>query len=264
MRIGTGFPLPRERNLILALLLGLSLASWIVLIRQSADGEGEMMGMTMGMNPPLFIALWVVMMVAVMFPTAAPMILTFARIHESRRRQGHSFVPTWLFITAYLAVWSLAGVVAYGAAYSAEMAGQASPWISGNAGRIGGALLVLAGMYQLTPLKHVCLSRCRSPLTFVMTSWRDGNSGALRMGIEHGIFCMGCCWLLFLILLPLGVMNVGAMAAITLLIFAEKSLPLGHGVSMAAAAALAVLGAAVIWMPELLPTYMSASAAGGM
>jgi predicted metal-binding membrane protein len=256
MKTSSIFPLSRERNLIFALLLVLALASWAILIWQATSGGAGMMDMTMGMDAPLFLALWVVMMVAVMFPTAAPMILTFATVHESRRQSGQSFVPTWLFVGAYLLVWSLTGLAAFVLAAAAQMLGQSVPWLAANASRLGGALLILAGLYQLSPLKNVCLSQCRSPMAFVMGSWRDGYLGSIRMGIEHGLYCLGCCWLLFLVLFPLGVMNVSAMAGITLLIFAEKSLPIGRRVAYVAALVLVAYGALVIWMPQLLPTYM--------
>lgn len=255
MRTGSA-SLERERNLILALLICLAVVSWAVLIWQSAFGGMAMMDMTMGMNAPLFLALWVVMMVAIMFPTAAPMILTFATVHTSRQQGGQPFVPTWLFVAAYLVVWSLSGVVAFALAAWAQMLGQNVPWLAENGARVGGGLLLLAGLYQLSPLKNVCLSTCRSPLSFLLTSWRDGYLGAIRMGIEHGVFCLGCCWLLFLILFPLGVMNVGVMAAITALIFAEKSLPVGPRVAQVAAGVLVVYGLLVILMPQLLPTYL--------
>jgi predicted metal-binding membrane protein len=96
-----------------------------------------------------------------------------------------------------------------------------------TAARIGGAVLVAAGLYQLSPLKDLCLSQCRTPVGFIMTSWRDGILGALRMGLRHGAYCLGCCWLLFAILFPLGMMNIAAMAAVTALVFAEKTLPWG-------------------------------------
>ena len=249
-------PLSRERNLILALLIGLALVSWVILIWQSAYTGMGTMDMTMGMNAPLFLAIWVVMMVAVMFPTAAPMILTFATVHASRRAAGQTFVPTWLFVGAYMLVWSLTGVVAFALAAWAQIIGQSVPLLAANGARIGGGLLIVAGLYQLSPLKSICLSTCRSPLAFLMTSWRDGYLGSMRMGIEHGTYCLGCCWMLFLILFPLGVMNVAAMAVITALIFAEKSLPTGQRVAHVAAALLIVYGALVIWMPQLLPTYI--------
>jgi predicted metal-binding membrane protein len=125
-----------------------------------------------------------------------------------------------------------------------------------HAARIGGGILFLAGLYQLSPLKQLCLGRCRTPLQFVLGSWRDGAQGAVRMGMEHGLFCLGCCWLLFAILFPLGVMNIAIMAAITLLIFAEKSLPIGELVGRIAAAALIGYGVLVMLAPHLLPTMM--------
>lgn len=256
MKTGLAFPLSRERNLILALLLALAAASWGILIWQSVAGGDGMMDMTTGMNAPFFLALWVVMMVAMMFPTAAPMILTFAMIHESRRQRGQSFVPTWLFVGAYLLVWSLAGGAAFAIAAWSQLLGQSVPWLAENGARIGGGLLVLAGLYQLSPLKNVCLTTCRSPLAFLMSSWREGYLRAIGMGIKHGAYCLGCCWLLFLILLPLGMMNVAAMAVIALLIFAEKSLPMGKRAACVGAVALVAYGALVLWMPQLLPTYM--------
>jgi predicted metal-binding membrane protein len=122
-----------------------------------------------------------------------------------------------------------------------------------NAGRIGGVLLLLAGVYQLTPLKNVCLAKCRTPTQFLLTSWRNGNGGALRMGIEHGVYCLGCCWMLFVILFPLGMMNIAALALLTALIFAEKVFPAGYRVSAVAGVALIAYGALVIVAPALLP-----------
>lgn len=208
---------------------------------------------TAGMEAPLFLAMWVAMMVAIMFPTAAPMILTFATVQRGKRERGQAFVPTWVFMGAYLLVWSVFGVVAYAAALGAEALAMNSMWLMENSGRIGGLLLVLAGLYQLSPLKTACLNKCRTPLSFIMTSWRDGKAGAFRMGLEHGWYCMGCCWLLFLILFPLGVMNIAAMVLLTALIFAEKALPVGLRVAQGAAVALVLYGALVMVMPELLP-----------
>ena len=249
-------PLARERNLILFSLLALAAASWTVLLWQSRAMDEEMMGLTMGLTAPLFLALWVVMMVAMMFPTAAPMILTFARVHASKRERGQPYVPTWVFVAAYLTVWVAFGAAAYGVAVGAESLADRSPWLMENAGRIGGAVLVLAGLYQLSPLKHVCLSKCRSPVAFILGSWRDGYWGSFRMGLEHGSYCLGCCWLLFVILFPLGVMNVGVMALITLLIFAEKALPLGRQAGLAAALVLMAYGALAILNPGVLPTMV--------
>ncbi|MHB8376271.1 MAG: DUF2182 domain-containing protein [Dehalococcoidia bacterium] len=250
------YPLPRERNLILAALLALSAAAWATLVWQWSMSGGDAMGLTMGMAAPLFLAIWVVMMVAMMFPTAAPMILMFARVQAGKRARGQQFVPVWVFVAAYLVVWTAFGALAYPTALGAQALAERSMWLMDNGPRIGGAVLVLAGVYQLTPLKRACLSKCRTPMTFVMTSWRDGAAGAFRMGLEHGAYCLGCCWLLFAILFPLGVMNVAAMALITLLIFAEKSLPVGRQAATLAAAALVAYGAVAIVAPAALPTML--------
>jgi predicted metal-binding membrane protein len=213
------------------------------------------MGPTMGMSVLVFMAIWVVMMAAMMFPTAAPMIVTFTRVHAARRARGQSYVPTWVFVGAYFAVWTSFGGLAYALAVAGQSLAELSPWLMMEAARIGGIALVLAGLYQLSPLKQMCLAKCRTPLAFILGAWREGYGGALRMGLEHGIYCLGCCWLLFVILFPLGMMNVAAMALITLLIFAEKSLPDGARVGKLAAVALIGYGIVVIAVPGTLPTF---------
>lgn len=260
MQTGNAYPLPRERNLIVGILLILSAVAWAIVIWQATVMRDTTMmhagTLTMGMAAPLFLAIWLAMMVAMMFPTATPMILAFAAVQRGKQQRGQPLVPIWLFVGAYLVVWSFAGVLAYTLALGAEhLAGQ-SPWLIDHAARIGGGLLVVAGLYQLSPLKHACLTRCRTPLQFVLGSWHDGRRGAVRMGLTHGIVCLGCCWLLFAILFPLGMMNIAIMVVITLLIFAEKSLAIGVWVGRIAAAALIVYGGLVIALPHLLPTMM--------
>jgi len=250
-------PLPVQRNIILGLLLALAAAAWAVLVRQSADADMDMTmaSSTMGLRAPLFLTIWVVMMVAMMFPTAAPMILTFHKVQAGKRQRGDAFVSTWVFVAAYILVWTLAGIAAYAGALAGEAIAARAALSPATAARIGGAVLLAAGIYQLTPLKDLCLSKCRTPITFIMTSWRDGAAGALRMGLLHGAYCLGCCWLLFVILFPLGIMNIAAMVIITLVIFAEKTLPWGRLAPYAAAVALVLYGALVIATPELLPTF---------
>lgn len=216
---------------------------------------------TMGMGAALFLAMWVIMMVAMMFPTAAPMILTFHKVQSTRRRRGEAFVATWVFVAAYMVVWSMSGVVAYAGALGAEAVAGQFGLSAATAARIGGVMLVSAGIFQLTPLKETCLSKCRTPVAFIMTSWHEGMAGAMRMGLEHGIYCLGCCWLLFLILFPLGIMNIGAMAVITLVVFAEKTLPWARPIARATAAALVVYGLSVLVEPRILPTFVGG---GGM
>jgi len=251
-------PFPRERKLILSLLLVLAAASWVLLIWQSVAMNSQAMGMglTMGMSAGLFMAIWVVMMIAMMFPTAAPMILMFTTVYAGRRQKSQAFVPTWVFVCAYLLIWTLFGVVAYPLALFAESLAGQSMWLMMNAPRIGGALLVVAGLYQLSPFKHLCLAKCRTPLQFILSSWRDGYGGAFRMGFVHGAYCLGCCWFLFVLLFPLGIMNIAVMALLTALIFAEKSVPLGRQISQIAGVALISYGVLVVLVPALLPMGM--------
>jgi predicted metal-binding membrane protein len=259
-----------QRRVILGLLLALAAAAWALLAWQGAGARMDMAtaSLTMGLRAPLFLAIWVVMMVAMMFPTAAPMILAFHKVQVSKRQRGEAFVATWVFVAAYLLVWTLSGVAAYAGALAAEAIAARAALSPATAARIGGAVLVAAGLYQITPFKDLCLSKCRTPISFIMTSWRDGAAGALRMGVLHGAYCLGCCWLLFVILFPLGVMNVAAMAVITLVIFAEKTLPWGRPVARVTAAALVAYGAVVLAVPGVLPTFMAsggtAATAGDM
>lgn len=259
MSTGNFSPFIRERNLILGLLLALAAAAWALLAWQAVTmgKQGAMgMGLTMGMGAALFIMLWTVMMVAMMFPSAAPMILMFSSVYAGKRQRQGAFVPTWVFVAAYLLIWTGFGVLAYPLAMEAEhLAGQSS-WLMGNAARIGGAVLVLAGLYQLSPLKRICLVKCRTPLQFILTSWHDGYAGAFRMGLVHGTYCLGCCWLLFVLLFPLGIMNIGVMALLTLLIYAEKAFPIGQQMSLFAGVALIIYGVLILFVPAALPVAM--------
>lgn len=249
-----------QRNVLLGVLLLLAAASWAWLVAMQ-DGAGmDMAAMTrptMGLGWALFLAVWVAMMVAMMFPAAAPMILIFHQVQAGRRQRGEAFVATWIFVAGYLVVWSGAGVVAYAAALAGEAFAAAAGLSAATAARIGGAMLALAGIYQVTPLKDLCLSKCRSPVGFIMTSWREGAAGAFRMGLAHGLWCLGCCWMLFAILFPLGMMNVAAMAGLTALVYAEKSLPWGQALARVAAVGLLGYGLFVIAVPSALPTYRS-------
>jgi predicted metal-binding membrane protein len=250
-----------QRNVILALLLAIAAAAWAVLVWERMSMGIVMNTPTMGMRAPLFLAVWIVMMVAMMFPAAAPMILTFHRVQAGKRAHGETFVATWIFVAAYLSVWSLSGVIAYAGALAAEAVAAHAGMSGATAARIGGVLLMAAGVYQLSPLKNVCLAKCRTPLTFILTSWRDGRTGAIRMGLDHGLFCLGCCWLLFLVLFPLGIMNVAAMALVTLLVFAEKTLPAGDRMAKWIGITLMLFGMTVLLFPQALPTF---AADGGM
>ena len=248
-----------QRNIILALLIAMAAAAWTLLIWQQtgmdADMRMEMYSLTMGMKAPMFLAVWMIMMIAMMFPTAAPMILTFHQVQAGKQGRGETFVSSWVFVAGYMLVWGVMGVVAVVGAAGAEMLAGHVGLSMATAARIGGALLMIGGAYQLSPLKDLCLAKCRTPIGFILTSWRDGYWGAVRMGLEHGFFCLGCCWLLFLALFPLGIMNVAAMAVVTLLIFAEKTLPSGEGIAKVSGVALLLYGVAVLVFPQALPTF---------
>jgi predicted metal-binding membrane protein len=246
---------------ILAILLVVAAICWAALAWDyPASAMNMALPYSMGLSLIPFLAIWVVMMAAMMFPTAAPMILTFHGI-QSRRTARGAFFATWAFVAGYLLLWALTGIAAYALACGAEAAAAYFALSARSFARFGGALLVLAGLYQFTPTKDFCLSKCRTPIAFIMTAWQGGTAGALRMGWLHGLHCFGCCWLLFAILFPLGMMNVTAMAAITLLVLAEKMFPWGRLIARAAAAVLIAYGAAVIATPRLLPTF---SAHAGM
>lgn len=243
-----------QRNAILAVLLLSTVGAWIYSRWQVSAMGMEMAGPTMGMDAAVFLSVWIVMMIAMMFPAAAPMIVTFHRVQQARLSFGRSLVGTFVFVAGYLLVWSLSGAIAYtGAVAFAALAARATLPAS-TISRAGGVIFLAAGLYQLSPLKNFCLARCRTPAGFIVMSWRDGIGGALRMGLVHGAFCLGCCWLLFLILFPLGIMNLAAMAAVTALIFAEKTFPFGERIALATGLLLALYGLFVlIAAPAPLP-----------
>jgi predicted metal-binding membrane protein len=248
--------LQRERTFILAMLVILAAASWAVLIWQSSMMNSMGMSLTVGMGAALFLAIWVVMMIAMMFPATAPMSLAFARVQRDRLSFRRPFVSFWIFVGAYLLVWTFFGLLAYLGALAASSLAQQLPWITMNAAWIGGGALVLAGLYQLTPLKRVCLAKCCTPLDFILGGWRDRYTGALRMGLEHGIYCLGSNWLLFVLLFPLGIMNIAAMTGLTVVIFAEKSFPRGERIARGVGLALILAGILVIVVPTLFSRHL--------
>jgi predicted metal-binding membrane protein len=213
---------------------------------------GQMRGMDNGPWSGLgtfgwFISVWVVMMAAMMFPSVAPTVALYSRMSRTSR-----LVPV-VFATGYLLTWAGAGVVAFLVGMAAHRAvGGDLSW--GQAGRpLAGATLVLAAGYELTPLKNVCLGKCRSPLGLLLGSWRDGWDGALRMGARNGAWCVGCCWALMASLFALGVMSVIWMAVVAGLIAAEKILPWGRAATYGTATVLLGLGVLLIAAPDALP-----------
>jgi predicted metal-binding membrane protein len=193
-------------------------------------------------------------MAAMMLPSVAPMVLAFARVTKERaRRQQAIYVPTWIFLLGYLAAWTAYGLVAYGVFRVIDaVAGGALAWDRAGPYVAGGAILA-AGLYQLTPIKDVCLRHCRTPLHFVLHGWRGGRVGALRMGAEHGLYCVGCCWGLMIVLFSLGVMSLVWMVVIAGVIFAEKVLPWGLRLTRPLAVVFVALGLWIALSPGSVP-----------
>jgi predicted metal-binding membrane protein len=189
--------------------------------------------------------MWAIMMVGMMLPSVTPAVLLYAALSGVRRAQAQPKVATWIFVSGYLAAWTLFSVLATFAQWLLHAATLMSPLMVTTSPDLGAAMLIAAGIYQWTPLKHACLTRCRSPLAFLLTAWRDGARGALAMGFRHGLFCIGCCWLLMAILLVVGTMNVLWVALLAVFVLTEKILPHGDWFGRAAGLALIAWGA---WM----------------
>jgi predicted metal-binding membrane protein len=244
--LGPAFAAVRVRLGLVAALFALAVASWWWTARQMRgmdDGPWTALG-TLGW----FLGVWVVMMAAMMFPSVAPTVALYSRM--TRRR---SPVSPLLFVTGYLVTWAAAGLVAYGLLTVLDrLAGDVLAW--DRAGRwVAGGTLVVAAVYELTPLKDVCLGRCRSPLGFLLGSWRDGPSGAVRMGAKHGAWCVGCCWALMASLFALGVMSLAWMAFVAGLIAVEKTVPWRRVATYGTAALLLTLGVLLLAAPGAVP-----------
>lgn len=218
-----------DRTALLSALGALVALSWLYLFHESrAIRQMDMADMAMpassvwGASELLSVfVMWVVMMVAMMLPTVTPMVLLFATVNRKYREQKKPFVRTSVFVAGYLSAWVVFSVTATLAQWGMQVAALASPMMVVMP-TIGGALLIAAGIYQWTPLKHACLAQCRSPLEFVMTRWRKGPWGAFRMGVDHGLFCLGCCWLLMTLLFVVGVMNLIWIAVLSIFMLLEK------------------------------------------
>jgi len=172
--------------------------------------------------------MWSVMMVAMMLPSAMPMILLFVKINQNRELQGRARERVALFIGGYLLVWIGFSVFATLLNWGLHLGGNLTSMMGRATPVVAGVTLLAAGVFQWSPLKHACLDHCRSPIGFLMSYWREGWAGTVRMGIHHGLYCLGCCWLLMALLFVMGVMNLLWIAALTLFVLAEKVVPAGQ------------------------------------
>lgn len=228
--------LPRRDFLaIIFSLSGVTLLCWFYLILMVREmSTSEYLSMTtlqiqqwsVGYFWMMFI-MWGIMMVGMMLPSVAPMILLYAAVARKSKKQGMPIAPTGAFTIGYLAVWILFSLLATIAQYGLDRAAMLSPMMVSNSPFLGAGLLVAAGIYQWLPFKQSCLKHCRSPFHFISSHWQPGAYGAFKMGLHHGAFCLGCCWVLMLLLFVGGVMNLVWIAAITLFVLLEKILPIG-------------------------------------
>jgi predicted metal-binding membrane protein len=237
----------RARRAILAGTLGAAALAWLAIVRM----ERTMWGMPMGGLHPwsaldfsTVLAMWTVMMVGMMLPSALPATFLYARVAQRAAREGNALAPTSLFVAGYLLAWSAFSLGATALQALLERAALLSPMWVLTSPRLGGAVAAAAGLYQLTPWKDSCLRGCRAPAQFFAAHWRTGRSGALALGARHGALCVGCCAPLMALLFVGGVMNLIWIAAISLFVLLEKALPFGKTVRFASAGGLFALGAA--------------------
>ena len=236
-----------------AILLGLAALAWWSTLGRVHDMSSMVQGfahvgtaMPFDMAFPVFLAMWTIMMVAMMFPTIAPIVLLHRMVV---RRRGEGVVPTVAFGSGYLLVWATIGVLPLGVLVGFRHVAHGSTWVD----RAGGAVLVLAGSYQFTRWKETCLRACRTPLTFMVThDFGSGSAGALRVGLSHGLYCLGCCWALMAVLFVVGLMNLAWMAAIAVVFLAEKNWRHGVGLTKVVGVAVVGFGIAVLVHPSLL------------
>jgi predicted metal-binding membrane protein len=239
----------------IAILLGLAGLAWWSTVGSSRDMWGMVQGlagvgvaMPFDMAAVVFMAMWTTMMVAMMFPTVAPIVLLHRMVV---RRRGGGALPTVAFGGGYVTTWAVAGLIPLATLLAFRHVSDHSVWVD----RASGAVLLLAGVYQFTPWKETCLRACRTPLTFLMThDFGSGWTGAYLVGLSHGLYCLGCCWALMAVLFVVGLMNLGWMAVIAVVFLAEKNWRHGVGLTRVVGGAVLGLGIAVIIHPAVLGT----------
>lgn len=255
--------LARDRTIVICALLAVIVAAWIWIVLGAGmdtammDMPGQQMpGMRMSAMTPaawsfgyaaLMFSMWWIMMVAMMLPSASPTLLLFARINRKEKAVGRPYVPTAIFAAGYLAVWGGFSVIAASLQWALERAGLLSSTMASTSVWIGSAILIAAGLWQLTPMKTVCLRHCRTPLSFLVGHWKPGRLGAFRMGLGHGAYCVGCCWFLMCLLFVGGIMNLYWIAGLAAFVLIEKTIPFGHWASRAAGVALVLWGTALLF-----------------
>jgi len=254
--------LRRDRWVVVAALVAVILVAWMWIVLGAGTGMNAVAMTQMAGMPDmdmmmeravwtpayatLIFAMWWVMMVAMMLPGAAPMLLLFARANRTQKARDRPYVATGIFAAGYLAAWGGFSALAAGLQWGLEQLELLSPMMTTTSWWLGGAILLAAGAWQLTPIKGVCLRHCRSPLSFLAQKWRPGRLGALRMGLEHGTYCLGCCWFLMGLLFFGGIMNLFWIAGLAGFVLLEKTIPMGHWLGRIAGVGAAVWGFVLI------------------
>ena len=246
--------LKRDRFVVVAGVVGLTALAWAYLVYLARDMGGMDSGMVMAQMRSwtaadfgFMLLMWATMMVGMMVPTAAPMVLLFAANSRRLREQQQPYVPTVVFLSGYVVVWSGFAVAATLGNWALHVNDLMSSMMGESVSiYLGGGLLIAAGLFQLSPLKYVCLKHCRSPLSFLTNDWREGSWGAFNMGLRHGAFCLGCCWMLMGLLFVLGIMNLIWIAALAAFVLLEKVAPAGQYVGMTAGILLIIWGVLLI------------------
>jgi predicted metal-binding membrane protein len=234
----------RDRALILASLIGVCAISWLYLHHVSSHmhAMGEMPMAWTAAEFALMFAMWWVMMVGMMLPSATALILTFATVNRRKRERAQPFIPVFVFTAGYLLAWGAFSLAATFAQWALQSAALMLPTMQTGSAVVGGIFYLAAGIYQWSRLKQACLTKCRSPLDFVINGWRDGWTGALRMGAEQGAYCVGCCAVLMLLMFVGGLMNLLWAAALAAFVFAEKLFPAGEFIARASGVLMIAFG----------------------
>lgn len=244
----------RDRAIIAAALAVVVVIAWWYLVTLAGTSAPAMRADMMmphaehwaPVQPVALFAMWSVMMVAMMLPSAAPMILLFAAVTRRRRVLASPAAPVAVFVAGYLVMWAAFSAIALLAQLALHRAALLSPMMATTDRGLGALLLIGAGLYQWTPLKRACLGHCRSPLAFFGAEWREGWRGALMMGMRHGAFCLGCCWALMALLFVAGVMNLLWVAVLAVVVLVEKTTPRGALMGRVAGAIFGVSGVAML------------------
>ena len=246
----------REYLIVGGGLFGIALIGWAYMLHM-AWAMANMDQMDMWMPPMASVAwaardyfllfvMWAVMMVAMMTPSTLPMVTMFATLNKNRRNKQQSYTPTFVFLFGYLLAWTGFSVVATLVQWLFHSTDLLNHMMNSKSGLVSGIILVIAGIYQWTPAKDACLKFCRTPLDFIITEWREGSVGAMVMGVKHGIFCVGCCWALMLILFAVGVMNMLWVALITAFVLIEKIVPFPGLMRFVSGLGLTIWGAVML------------------